>query len=201
MVFLYTVDRHILLDLQTCQHHAQAHIALLEVGNRSHDLLVSGVVAGLVDLLSQLSQFSGMGSVVGDHVLHQSGQLFHGGMLTAALTAMAMAAAVMGVVVGVIVAMAVLVQMLVLMGMDMIVGMCVIMRMGMGNTVVGVLVGMGVIMFMVVAAAGDVIVMNMHIVSPLCFSFIIPAVRDSVKTFIFAEISPLWACATVEKGV
>jgi hypothetical protein len=95
-------------------------------------------------------------------------------MLAAALAAMAMTAAVMGVIVGMLMAMGV---------------------------VVSVLMGMGVVMFMVVAAAGDVIVMNMHIVSPLCFSFIIPAVRDSVKTFIFAEISPLWACATVEKGV
>ena len=95
----------------------------------------------------------------------------------------------------------VIVQVIMLMGMHVVVGMGMVVRMGMSNTVVGVLVGMGVIMFMVVAAAGDVIVMNMHIVSPLCFSFIIPAVRDSVKTFIFAEISPLWACTTVEKGV
>jgi hypothetical protein len=92
-------------------------------------------------------------------------------MLTAALTAMAMAAAVMGVIVGMIVAMAMLVQMLMLMGMDMIVGMGMVVGMGMGNTVVGVLMGMGVVMFMVVAAAGDVIVMNMHMVSPLRFFF------------------------------
>jgi hypothetical protein len=67
--------------------------------------------------------------------------------------------------------MAVLVQMLMLMGMDMIVGMGMIVRMGVSNTVVGMLVSVGMIMFMVVAAAGDVIVMNMHMVSPLQFFF------------------------------
>jgi hypothetical protein len=65
-------------------------------------------------------------------------------MLAAALAAMAMTAAVMGVIVGMLVAMGV---------------------------VVSVLMGMGVVMFMVVAAAGDVIVMNMHMVSPLHFFF------------------------------
>ena len=122
-------------------------------------------------------------------------------MLTAALTAMAMTAAVMGMFMRMVVAMAMLVQMRMLMGMDMIVGMGMVVRMGMGNTVVGVLMGMGVIMFMVVAAASDVIVMNMHMVSPLHFSFIIPAAKASVKTFLFVEISPLRACTTAEKGV
>ena len=118
-------------------------------------------------------------------------------MLASALTAVAVTAAVMGMVMGV----TVLMQMIMLMGMDMIVGMGMIVLVGMGNTVMGMLVGMGMVMFMVVAAAGDVVVMDVHMGSPLHFSFIIAAVRASVKTFIFAEISPRRACVTPEKCV
>ena len=114
-------------------------------------------------------------------------------MLASTLTAVAVTAAVMGMVVRmtVIVCMTVVVQVLMLMGMDMIVSMCMIMGMGVGNTVVGMLMGVGVIMFMVVATAGDVVVMNMHMVSPLHFSFIIPAGRPSVKTFILSKYPPV----------
>ena len=124
-------------------------------------------------------------------------------MLASALTAVAMTAAVVGMIVGMamIVSVTMIVQVLMLMGMGMIVAVSMVVRMGVGHTVMGMLVGMGMIMFMVVAAAGDVIVMNMHMVSPLRFSFIIPVVRVSVKTFIFAEISPHRACETSEKCV
>ena len=70
-----------------------------------------------------------------------------------------------------IVGMAVVMQVIVVVGMCMIVGVCVIMGMGVSNAVVGMLVSMGMIMFMVVAAAGDVIVMDVHMVSPLRFFF------------------------------
>jgi DNA-binding FrmR family transcriptional regulator len=62
------------------------------------------------------------------------------------------------------------------------------MGMSMGNTVMGVLVGMS--MLVVVAMAADVIVMNMHNVFSLHFSFIIPIRRNNVKTFIFPPHPP-----------
>ena len=92
-------------------------------------------------------------------------------MLASALTAVAMTAAVVGMLMVVIVGMAVIMQVIMVVGMCMIVGVCVIMGMGVSNTVVGMLVGVGMIMFMVVAAAGDVIVMDVHMVSPLRFFF------------------------------
>ena len=39
-----------LFGCEAGQHHTQAHIALLEIGDRGHDLLVSGSVAGLLQL-------------------------------------------------------------------------------------------------------------------------------------------------------
>ena len=50
--------------LHAAEHHAQTHIALLEIGHGGHDLLKGGVIAGLVQLGSQIRQLLGMGGVV-----------------------------------------------------------------------------------------------------------------------------------------
>ena len=85
--------------LQAVQDNGQTHVALLEIGNSGHDLLVSGVAACLLQLNGQIGQFSGVGSVVADHVVHQSHQLIHGGVLAVGAAAVAVAAAIVVVVV------------------------------------------------------------------------------------------------------
>ena len=126
-------------------------------------------------ILIENCQLSCVGSVVAHHVLHQSGQLLHGGMLVVAVTAAAVTAALMVVVM----MMAALVVVVVL---------------------VAALVVMVVMMF--VAVTANVIVMQMHKKSSLWnFSFIIPKSPLPVKTFIFAWISPPPACAGGENRV
>ena len=184
MVFLYTVDRHILLDLQAGQHGSQAQIALLEVGNSGHDLLVGYGLTGLLQLLSQCGQLIGMGGVVAHHVLHQCSQLFHGGVLAVAVAGAAFAAAIVGMIVavlmtvvmamlvGMVVGVTLAVEMIVLMGMDMVMLMGMGVGMGMGDTVVGVLMGMGVVMLVGMGTVGVMIVMQMH-KSPLLCNFLL----------------------------
>ena len=147
--------------LQAVQDDGQAHIALLEVGHSGHDLLVSGVAACLLQLAGQVGQFTGVGSVVAHHVLHQSQQLVHGGVLAVGAAAVAVAAAAMVMMV-VMMVMAVIVQVVVGVGMLVImaVGMAVIV--GVGVAVMGVLVGMGMSMLMIVAAAAEMIFVDMH---------------------------------------
>ena len=95
--------------LHAGEHHAQTHIALLKVGHSGHDLLVSGVVPGLVKLNGQVRQLLGMGGVMAYHILHQGLQLFHGGMLTLGSTASAVVTAAFLVGMVVIVGMRVIV--------------------------------------------------------------------------------------------
>ena len=159
--------------LQAVQDNGQTHVALLEVGHSGHDLLVSGVAACLLQLAGQIGQFTGVGSVVANHVLHQSQQLVHGGVLAVGAAAVAVAAAVMVVmvvmmvmaVVMIVVMMmlvTVVVQVVVGVGMLVIVAVGMAVIVGMGVAVMGVLVGMGMSMLMVVAAAAEMIFVNMH---------------------------------------
>ena len=138
-----------LLYIQACQNGGQAHIALFEIGNSGHDLLIGGVAAGLLQLNGQVGQLLGMGGVVAHHVLHQSNQLLHGGVLALALAA----AAAAGTAVGMGVLVALVMEMLVGVGMCVIVVMLMGMLVGVGNTVMGVLMGMGVAVLVVVSAA------------------------------------------------
>ena len=71
--------------LQAEQDHAQTHIALLKIGDSSHDLLIGSGVARSLQLLGQLCQLPGVGGIVVDHVLHQCLQLLHGSMLAVTL--------------------------------------------------------------------------------------------------------------------
>ena len=147
--------------LQAVQNDGQAHVALLEVGHSGHDLLVSGVAADLLQLAGQIGQFTGVGGVVADHVLHQSQQLVHGGVLAVGAAAMAVTAAVMVVVV-MMMLVAVVVQVVVGVGMLVIVAVGVAVIVGMGVAVMGMLVGMGMSMLMIVAAAAEMIFVDMH---------------------------------------
>ena len=159
--------------LQAVQHDGQAHVALLEVGHSGHDLLVSGMAACLLQLAGQIGQFTGVGGVVAHHVLHQSQQLVHGGVLAVGAAAVAVTAAVMvmmvvmmvmAVVMIVVMMMLVAVIVQVVMGVGMLVIMAVgvVMIVGVGVAVMGVLVGMGMSMLMIVAAAAEMIFVNMH---------------------------------------
>ena len=147
--------------LQAVQNDGQAHVALLEVGHSGHDLLVSGMAACLLQLAGQIGQFTGVGSVVANHVLHQSQQLVHGSVLAVGAAAVAVAAAVMVVVV-MMMLVAVVVQVVVGVGMLVIVAVGVAVIVGVGVAVMGMLVGMGMSMLMVVAAAAEMIFVNMH---------------------------------------
>ena len=147
--------------LQAVQDNGQAHVALLEVGHSGHDLLVSGVAACLLQLAGQIGQFTGVGGVVAHHVLHQSQQLVHGGVLAVGAAALAVAAAVMVVVV-MMMLVAVVVQVVVGVGMLVIVAVGVAVIVGVGVAVMGMLVGMGMSMLMVVAAAAEMIFVDMH---------------------------------------
>ena len=147
--------------LQAVQNNGQTHVALLEVGHSGHDLLVSGVATCLLQLACQISQFTGVGGVVAHHVLHQSQQLVHGGVLAVGAATVAVAAAVMVVVV-MMMLVAVVVQVVVGVGMLVIVAVGVAVIVGMGVAVMGVLVGMSVGMLMIVAAAAEMIFVNMH---------------------------------------
>ena len=116
------------------------------------------MAACLLQLDGQIGQFAGVGGVVADHVLHQSQQLVHGGVLALGTAAAAVAAAVMGMAVGV----AVVVQVIVGVGMHMVMAVCMAVLVGMGVAVMGVLMGMSVGMLMIVAAAAEMIFVNMH---------------------------------------
>ena len=95
------------------QNFRQHFVALLKAGNGIHNLMVSCVASGFIQLHSQISQLLGMGSVVIYHILHQRHQLLHGGVLALAGAAVAMTLAAVAVVMGVTLA----VKMLVVMGM------------------------------------------------------------------------------------
>ena len=116
------------------------NVTLFKVRNCCHDLLISAVAAGLLQLDGQVRQFLGVGRIMADHILHQCQQLLHGSMLTAPLAAAAAAATIMGVVM----IMSVLMEVIVVMGMGMIMAVAMGMLVGMSLAVMGVLVGMGV---------------------------------------------------------
>ena len=158
--------------LQAGQDNAQTHIALFKIGNGGHHLLIGGVVAGLVQLTGQICQLLSVGGVVTHHILHQGGQLLHGGVLALGRTGAAAALAVVVVV------------MVVLVIVDML--------MGMGHTVMGVLVGVRMV---VVMRKTGMIVIEMHRnQSPFNVFYIIIPNKAGVKTFIFHRKSPRGAC-------
>ena len=130
---------------------------------------------GLLQLIGQLSQFPGMGCIVAHHVLHQSQQLVHLGMLAGSAAAAAAAAVV------------VVVMMVVVM---IVVMMIMVMMMVMMLVVMAVLVAMLVVVIVV-----------MHKDAPSVFSYIISAGTAHVKTFIFPETSPTRACGAAKFGV
>ena len=140
----------------------QTHIALFKVGNCSHNLLVSGILAGFLQLDSQVGQLFSVGSVVICHIGHQCHQLLHGSVLTAGLAAFTAA----GAVVAVIVMMMRIVEVVVGVGMGVTVFVVVAMLVAVGNTVVGVLVGMAMGMAVAVIAVANVIMILMHKHSP-----------------------------------
>ena len=144
------------MGIQTLQHHAQAHIALLKIGYGGHDLLEGGVISGLIQLLGQIRQLLGVGGVMAYHVLHQGSQPLHGGVLTGSGAAAAAVTAVVGV--GMPFAFGMKLGMVV--GVDVVMLMNVFVLVGVGDTVVGVLVGMGVGVLMVMSAHMVVIQMN-----------------------------------------
>lgn len=113
-------------------------VALFKVLNSCHDLFIGGILAGSLQLLSQLSQLSSMGRIVIHHIAHQRVELRHGCTM-----GMLMVMMVLVVVVVMLVGMPLLVEMLMGMGMLVIVLMAVVMLMGVSVTVVGVLMGMG----------------------------------------------------------
>ena len=135
-----------------------------------------GLYAGLVQLGSQVRQFLSVGGVVVGHIEHQSGQLLHGGMLALGCAAAAAAAALVAMVVGMTLA----VEMIVGMGMGVTVFVGMGMLVGVRHAIVGMLVGMG--MFVAVRATGNVVMVDMHILSPCVFSSIIPKKAVSVNT-------------------
>ena len=125
-------------------------------------VLVSGVVARLVQLDGEVSQLLGMGGVVADHVLHQRHQLLHGRMLAGAGAGRTVLAASVGV--GMLRAVGVEVGLIV--RVLVVVGVRMGMLMGVGNAVMGMLVGMGVRMVM---AAGHVFGIDMHRIASFIF--------------------------------
>ena len=153
------------MDVQGGQDNAQTHIALLKVGNSSHDLLVSGVAAGFLQLDSQVSQFLGMSGIVADHVLHQRNQLLQRGVLAVTATAAAAAAAIVVMVMMMVMLVVMAVQMLMVMmvmAMVVVVVMCVVVAVGM--TVVGMLMGVMMLVAVLVAAAAAIMVVMMVVV-------------------------------------
>ena len=162
MIFNFPFSIINLLYVQAAQDNAQAHVALFKVGNSGHDLLISRGAAGFLQLDCQIGQLLGMGGIVGDHILHESHQLIHGGVLAATTAAAAAAGTV--VVVVMVMGMVMTVQMVVLVGMCVIMLVGMDMVVGMGNTVVGMLMSMMVLVRMVVAAAAAIMIMVMMLV-------------------------------------
>jgi len=159
------------------------------------------VAAGLLQLDGQIGQFLGVGGIVAYHILHQSQQLFHGGVLAVRGAAGAIVVAVV-VMMFMGVGMTVVMEVFVIVGMLMIVLVSMIVGMGVGNTVMGMFMGVGMGMLVAVIAGADMVVMQMHRwVSFRNFFFIIQAGAMDVKTFIFPEISPRRACAAANYGV
>ena len=78
--FCYSIELDV-VDTQLSQNLCQHTITLLKTGNGIHDFVIRGMATGLVQLERQICQFSGMGSVVSNHIFHQSHQLVHGGMV------------------------------------------------------------------------------------------------------------------------
>ena len=146
------------------QSHGKSRIALFKILNRSHNLLAGGILAGSLQLLSQLHQFTGMCGVVIHHVAHQSLQLRHGcAVLVVIVVMMVMVMMIVIMVMLMTVGMLMIVVMLVnmslimqmLMGMRMLmtvlVGVVVLVRMGMSTVAMlvdmGMIVAVGVHMF------------------------------------------------------
>ena len=136
------------------QNFREHVVALFKAGNCIHDLVICHMAASLIQLVSQICQFLGMGSIVTGHILHQCQQLIHGSVAMMMLMAM-----LMQVIMGV--------------RMFMRMGMLMMMCMGMGMTIVGMFVGMLVLMGMAMV----MVLMEMMIVhsnnSPLIYFFCI----------------------------
>lgn len=126
-----------LLFQNFCQHF----VALLKAGNGIHNLMVSCVASGFVQLHGQFRQLLGMGGIVAYHIFHQCNQFIHRRVAVMVLVTMLM-------------------QMIVAVRMLMGVGMFVVMFMSV--TVVGVLVRMCVGVLVVMFATGDMVVIDVH---------------------------------------
>ena len=92
--------------------------------------------------------------------------------------------------VAMVVGLSIVMQMVVGMGMGMLMAVFMGMLVGVRNTVVGMLVGMGMTMTVVVVTAGNMIVMNMHKLTPLLFSLL-------YRFYFFVSIEK----GTIMKGI
>ena len=126
-----------LFRTQFCKNCCQDGIAFVKLSNSGHDLVVSGITACVSQLVGQIGQFLGMGSIVAGHVLHQRQELIQRrmGMFMFMLMVMMMVMMLMAVFMEMIMGMRMLVAM----------GVCMGMLMGMGMAVVGMLMGMSVV--------------------------------------------------------
>lgn len=125
------------------QNFYQHFVAILKAGNGIHNLMVSCVASGFVQLHGQFRQLFGMSSVVAYHIFHQCNQFIHRRVAVMVLVTMLM-------------------QMIVAVRMLMGVGMFVVMFMSVGVAVVGMLVRMCVGVLVVMFATGDMVVINVH---------------------------------------
>ena len=82
--------KYISLRTQFLQNFCQHTVTLIEAGNSIHDLVIGSMAAGFIQLHRQIGQFLGVGSIVSNHVLHQSQQLVHGCVAVVVLMTMLM---------------------------------------------------------------------------------------------------------------
>ena len=163
--------RFLLFRLHLFEGLAERGIAVGEQAYSLHDLVIGGVLTGMLDLVCQLLQLMGMGGVVAGHVLHQGQQLLHRLALAMRMVMMLVLMGVgvlMGMGVGLAIGMGVLVA--VDMGMLMVVGMVVIFRVGMGVLMLlNALVGMGGVVVVMIVNVFVVIVkvVVVHVVNLL----------------------------------
>lgn len=139
-----------LLSGKLLENRCQRVIALLEIRNGSHDLLVGTFLTRALELLGKLAELTGVRSVVIHHVIHQSAELRHGrgGML---------------VVMTMLVRMTRLVQMVMGVGMLVIVLVGMLMLVGVSMSIVSMLVAVAMRMLMAVSAVGEVFVTHSDI--------------------------------------
>lgn len=143
-----------LLSGKLLENRCQRVIALLEIRNGSHDLLVGTFLTRALELLGKLAELTGVRSVVIHHVIHQSAELRHGrgGMLM-----------VMTMLVTMLMRMTRLVQMVMGVGMLVIVLVGMLMLVGVSMSIVSMLVAVAMRMLMAVSAVGEVFVTHSDI--------------------------------------